>query len=380
MTPIARTLSIGLVVAAAIWGQVAHAKDVAIGALFPMSGPNATYGDIFGSGVNLAVEHINADKLLDGTLSVKYEDSQALPQQGVIGMNKLVNVEGVPYVLSAFTGVSKAISTTATRTKTVAVNGGGVGPDLAKLGPYFWNVIPLANDEVRAMLPYLVKERKLKRFVLVYVDDPLGAAVREDIGTVLPKVGGELAEALSVPTTAQQFSGIAARVRAANPDVVYIASYGAQQAQIVKQFRDNGITQPLVSYSAFSIPQMMTLPEAKGALYTTQSVDWKSSDPVTQRFVKDYEAKYKKSPTAYIANYYNATRLFGLLGQALQKKGEAITGENLLKQRKETPTFDMVGGKLTFQDNGTVISPMQINEIVGGAEGSKIVTVVSEAQ
>ncbi len=156
-----------------------------------MSGPNATYGDIFGSGVNLAVEHINADKLLDGTLSVKYEDSQALPQQGVIGMNKLVNVEGVPYVLSAFTGVSKAISTTATRTKTVAVNGGGVGPDLAKLGPYFWNVIPLANDEVRAMLPYLVKERKLKRFVLVYVDDPLGAAVREDIGTVLPKVGGE---------------------------------------------------------------------------------------------------------------------------------------------------------------------------------------------
>src|SRR5690606_14882778 len=143
-----RFFSVGLVAMAA-WGSSAHSADVTIGALFPLSGLNATYGDIFGSGVNLAAEHINADNLINGKLTVQYEDSQALPQQGVIGMNKLVNVSKVPYVLSAFTDVSKAISTTATRTKTVAINGGGVGPDLADLGPYFWNIIPLANFEVK---------------------------------------------------------------------------------------------------------------------------------------------------------------------------------------------------------------------------------------
>lgn len=358
-------------------GASAHAADLKIGALFPMSGPNATYGDIFGSGVNLAVKHINQDKMLNGTLSVQYEDSQALPQQGVIGMNKLVNVEKVPYVLSAFTGVSKAISTTGARTKTVAINGGGVGPDLADLGPYFWNVIPLANDEVRAVLPYLVKERNFKRFVLVYVDDPLGEAIHQDLMKSLPKIGGELAEALSIPTTAQQFSGIAARVRSANPDIVYVASYGAQQAQIVKQFRDNGITQQIVSYSAFSIPQMTELPEAKGALYTSQSINWQSSDPVTKRFVDDFKAEHNRMPTAYIANYYNAVRLFGLLAHELQKQGKLVTGENLLAQRLQMKTFDMVGGKLTFTEKGTVISPMQINQFTGDG-GTKVVTVVSE--
>src|SRR5690606_20522543 len=324
-----RMLSASLLAMAA-WGSSAQAADVAIGALFPMSGPNAVYSDIFGSGANLAVEHLNADKILDGALSIQYEDSQALPQQGVIGMNKLVNVTKVPYVMSAFTGVSKAISTTASRSKTVAVNGGGVGPDLADLGPYFWNVIPLANNEVRAMIPYLVKERNMKRFVLVYVDDPLGEGARKELGTVLPEVGGELVEALSVPATAQQFSGIAARVRAANPDVVYIASYGSQQSQIVKQFRDNGIQQQLVSYSAFSIPETNALPEAKGALYTSQNIDWESSDPITKRFVDDYKARHNKMPTAYVANYYNAVRLFGLLAQELEKQGKPITGENLL--------------------------------------------------
>ena len=216
----------------------------------------------------------------------------------------------------------------------------------------------------------------MKRFVLVYVDDPLGEGARKELGTVLPEVGGELVEALSVPATAQQFSGIAARVRAANPDVVYIASYGSQQSQIVKQFRDNGIQQQLVSYSAFSIPETNALPEAKGALYTSQNVDWESSDPVTKRFVDDYKARHNKMPTAYVANYYNAVRLFGLLAHELEKQGKPITGENLLAQRIETKTFDMVGGKVTFAEDGTVVSPMQINEIDGA--GGKVVAVIKE--
>ncbi|MHA3904322.1 ABC transporter substrate-binding protein [Castellaniella sp. WN] len=375
MLPFKKTLCFGLLFMAA-WSLPASAANLTIGALFPMSGPNATYGDVFGSGVNLAVEHINEDKMIDGGLSVQYEDSQALPQQGVIGMNKLVNVAKVPYVLSAFTGVSKAISTTAARTKTVAVNGGGVGPDLADLGPYFWNIIPLANDEVRAVLPYLVKERGMKRFVLVYVDDPLGAGIRKELKDTLPKVGGELIEALSVPATAQQFSGIAARVRSANPDVIYIASYGAQQSQIVKQFRDNGIKQQLVSYTAFSVPEINALPEAKGALYTSQNIDWNSQDPVTKRFVDDYRKKYDKMPTAYIANYYNAARLFGLLAHELEQQGKPVTGENLLAQRLKDKSFDLVGGQVTFTENGTVVSPMQINEIDGA--GGKVVSVVAE--
>lgn len=365
MSKFVRTLKVGLLAGALAVASLARAGDLTIGAVFPMSGPNASYGDIFGSGANLAVEHINADNMIGGKLSIQYEDSQALPQQGLIGMNKLINVQKVPYVLSAFTGVSKAISTIGSRTKTVAINGGGVGPDLAELGPYFWNIIPLANYEVRALLPYMIKERKLKRFVLVYVDDPLGQSIRKEMETVLPQLGGQLVEAMSVPVTAQQFGGVAARVRAANPDAIYVASYGAQELQIIKQFRDNGVNQILSSYTAFSIPEVSALPEAKGSLYTTQQMDWSSQDPVTKRFVDDYRKKYGKTPTAYIANYYNSVRLFGLLVQQLNKKGLPITGENLLKQRTETKTFDMVGGKVTFNENGTVQMPLQVNEIDG---------------
>ena len=61
-----------------------------------------------------------------------------------------------------------------------------------------------------------------------------------------------------------------------------------------------------------------------------------------------------------MANYYNAIMVFGILAQQLEKAGKPITGTNLLEQRRASPTFELVGGKMTFQQNGTVAAPVQI--------------------
>jgi ABC-type branched-subunit amino acid transport system substrate-binding protein len=353
-------------VASALGAATAQAQDIRIGANLPMSGPNSEYGELFAGAANLAIEHINADKMLSKKLSLVIEDSQATPQQGVVAMNKLVNVEKVPYVLSAFTAVSKAVAPIGDKAHVVTVNGGAIGPDLAELGDYFWNVIPLVNLEAQAMAPYLVKERGWKKIALIYVDDPAGEAIRKELETHVPKAGGSLVATIQVPRASQQFSGVAAKVREAAPDLVYIASFGAQQAQIAKQLRDNGVTQQLASYSAYSAPTAAQLPESKGTLYTTQVINW-SGDAASQRVAKDWKAKTGKEPSAYVANYYNAVMIFAKLAQALEKAKQPITGENLLKQRKATSSFDVVGGKLQFLPNGTVTMPLQINETDGGA-------------
>lgn len=345
-------------------GSVRAQTEIAIGAALPMSGPNAEYGELFSGAANLAVAHVNADKMLSGKLVLKIEDSQALPQQGVVAMNKLVNVEKVPYVLSAFTGVSKAIAPVGDKAKVVSINGGGISPDLAELGEYFWNVIPLVNLEVKVLAPYLVQERKLAKMALIYVDDPAGEAIRKELQAILPKIGGKLVADLQVPRASQQFSGIAAKVRQSSPDVVFIASFGAQQAQIVKQLRDNGVKTQLASYSSFSAPTVTQLPEAKGAIFPTQSVEW-SATPLSQRVAKDWKAKTGKDANAYVANYYNSVLLFAQLAQALEKAGKPITGENLLAQRRAIGSFEVVGGKMSFLPDGTVSMPMQINEIDG---------------
>lgn len=219
---------------------------------------------------------------------------------------------------------------------------------------------------MRAIVPYLVNERGLKKVALIYIDDPLGQAMEEELEAELPKVGGELIASYSVPNTAQQFSGVAAQVRSSGADAVYIASYGNQQIQIVKQLRDNGVKAQLATYSGYAVPDAFALPESEGTLVTGQGVDLEATDPITKRFVDDYRAKFDRNPTAYNVNYYNATLLYGLLAAALEKDGTAITGEALLAKRKEMGSFALVGGTVSFQDNGTLLFPIQVKEIKSG--------------
>ena len=150
-----------------------------------------------------------------------------------------------------------------------------------------------------------------------------------------------------------------------------MATFGAQQAQVVKQLRDNGVTQQLVSYSGFSVPTIAQLPEAKGTLYTTQSADFQASE-LGKRVAKEYKDKSGKDANAYVANYYNAVMVFVQLAQKLEKAGKPITGENLLAERRASPNFDLVGGKMAFQPNGTVSMPVQIQEVDGTGPGKQV--------
>lgn len=336
-----------------------------IGTLFSMSGPNAEYGRIYMQAVQMGLEHLAADKPLSRPVSLKVEDSQGTPQGGATGINKLINVEHAIYVMIGFTGVSKAAAPIAERNKVVLVNGGGVGPDLAGLTPYFWNVIPLANLEVKGLMPW-IKEKGVKRLAVVYVDDPAGNAIVKELRSSLPGAGSELAGTFSLPLAAQQFGAVAAQVRDVKPDAIYLASYGSQQVQIIKQFRDAGLTQPFCSYSALNIEPIWKLPEAEGSVFTSQVTNWDSGDPVTKRFVTDWRAKYGTDPVTYNQNYYNAVRLFGLLAAGIEKAGKPVDGDNLRSELLKTRRFPMVGGEGVFDDKGTMSMPIQLNEIKSG--------------
>lgn len=356
-------VSIGAV-AAPLVGR-AQSEPYVLGTLFSMSGPNAEYGRIYMEAVQLGLEHLAADKMLSRPVVLKVEDSQGTPQGGATGITKLINVEKAIYVMLGFTGVSKAAAPIAERSKVVLVNGGGVGPDLAQLMPYFWNVIPLANFEVQGLLPW-VKERGIKRMAVVYVDDPAGNAIVKELRASLPSVGAELSLVSSVPLAAQQFGAVAAQVRDAKVDAIYLASYGSQQVQIIKQLRDAGLTHPFCSYSAVNIEPIWKLAEADGTVFTSQATNWDSGDPVTKRFVSDWRAKYGKEPITYNQNYYNAVRLFGLLASSLEKAGKPVNGDNMRAELLSSRRFPMVGGQGAFDDNGTMSMPIQLNELKGG--------------
>jgi branched-chain amino acid transport system substrate-binding protein len=352
--------------AAAMFPQLSTAAEpYVIGTLFPMAGPNAEYGQLFTTGAEMALTHIAADKMLQRPLELRSEDSQGTPQGGAIGMTKLVNVAHAIYVLVGFTGVSKAAAPIGARAKVILVNGGGVGPDLSGLSPYLWNDIPLANKEVGAIVPWLIA-KGLKRVAAVYINDPYGIGVLSELQERLPKAGGELTGTFSISPTMQQFAAVAAQVREGKPDAVYLVSYGAQQSEIIKQLRDNGVGQQLLSQSGANIPSVLNLPQAEGLVITAPATNWESDDPVTKRFVTDWRAKYHSDPSTYHQNYYNAVRLFALLAQGLEKAGKPVDGDNLRDELLRVKTFSLVGGAGSFDDKGDISMAIDVKQLKGG--------------
>lgn len=344
----------------------AQGAGYAIGALFPMSGSNAEFGTMYLNGVQLALDHIALDKLVKRPIDLRAVDSQGSAQGGAVGMTRLANVDQASYVMIGFTGVSKAAAPIGDRAKVVMVNGGGVGPDLATLSPYFWNILPLANQEVRAILPF-IKEKGFKRIAMIYTEDPSGMAVHGELKAGLPGVGAELVGAYGVAPTLTQFAAVAAQVRDARADAVFFASVsGPQAVQIVKQLRDNGITQQIMTYSTGNLPSVSALPESEGLVFTGQAADWSTPDPMMKRFVDGWRDKLKSEPTTYGLNYYNATLLFALLAKGLEGAGKPVSGQTLREEMLRVKTFTLAGGSITFAENGTASTGVQLNQVRGG--------------
>lgn len=352
-------------------GPSTPGKVYKVGAIFPLSGTNAVYGDMFRKATDLGAKQVNTSGNLKGKLELVYEDSQAQPQPAVVAMNKLVNVDKVPFVFTAISSVVKAAAPIGNRSKVLMLNGGAISPDLAQLGEYMLSDIPLAHEEVGALLPYVYGDLGLKSMVIVHMNETVGNGVAKVIQEDFPKLGGKVLETFSIETTAKDFQAEVTKIRAANPDAVYIVSAGQQEVILTKQLRDGGVKAQILSYSAYNIADIMNLPEARGAIFTSEKLNWDGSDKATKDFVDGFKQAYNETPNYYQANWYNGVLILTELIRRLEEKNLEVTGENLLKALQDNRKFQVAGTQVEFQSDGTVKMPMQLNQV----KDAKIVVI-----
>ena len=187
-----RLLGQWLVSAAIATAPVAShaAGELTVGALFGITGSNASYGEQQSKGVDIAFVEINGAGGAGGTiLKLKIEDHGGVALKGVLALNKLASVNKVPFVFTSFTNIISATASIGTRDKIVMLNGGGTAPTLAGLSPYLFSNVPLENYHIRNEATYAIKNLGKKTLGILYVNDALGTAELQDDGTDLEGSG-----------------------------------------------------------------------------------------------------------------------------------------------------------------------------------------------
>jgi branched-chain amino acid transport system substrate-binding protein len=343
---------------------------ITIGCDIPLSGPNAQYGEDYREMIEQAVAAVNDAHLIRGRLATAYADSQALPGPAVTSARKLIEVDSAIALLNGFSSPTKAVAPIANRNQVVEINGGASGPDLAGLGPYVFNDIPLADDQAALITPYLVHTLNLRRWAVLYSSETLGESLLAALRRTVPEQGGEIVLAVQVEATTTTFQSQIAQLNAAHPDVIYVANTsGGAMPALVNELRASGSRTQVASYAGADIPQVVSDPNAEGVLFTAQRLNLAAPNRWTAQFVRDFRRNHPNTgPSSLQINYYNAVLVIAEAIANLQRTGTEVTSQNVAR-RIARDEFDVVGDTMKFTSRGTLEHPsIEIRRLTNGRE------------
>lgn len=160
----------------------------------------------------------------------------------------------------------------------------------------------------------------------------------------LKKAGGEIvAKEQYVAGSDKDFRATLTRIKAANPEVVFVPGYYQEVGLILKQAREMGMNQVFLGGDGWGSPQLVDV-AGKAALENTYYVNHGAiDDPGMAQFFKDFKAKYQSDPDTFAALGYDAANM---LIKAIETAG-STDSEKLRTALETTKGFQGVSGVLT---------------------------------
>ncbi len=348
----------------------AEMKMFPIGALFPMTGPQAYYGRVMSRGARTAIDHINADGGVQGyKLKLSITDFQNIDASlAITGLQKMTIMKNIPFLLTSFSAITLAVQPICASANILMINGGAYSPKI--MNKAYLHTIRLSQDQ---MIPPMLRYfwgMNVRRLGLIYTADA-GAEVpvQKYIKPLWTQMGGTIVAEESHPPGLTDYNEHLTRIKAGKPDAIYGLSTGQDQAFIVRQTREMGMDIPMSIADWNADYQAIAGKTSENIYIPLDYFDRERSDPLTERFVKDYETKWKEPAGMYSANYYDAVYniLAELIKRVVNNGGNPLRGEELEKAIWTDPSFKTVyGGKIKLNQDGSSDKPMVIFKLTDG--------------
>ena len=175
--------------------------------------------------------------------------------------------------------------------------------------------------------------------------------------------GGSVVAFETYTTGDRDFSAQLTKIKAADPDVIFLPAYYNDVPLIAQQARRLGIDAQLVGSDAWSSPEIIKLGGADIIdSYFCNHYSTEIATPVAQKFVSDYKAKYGMAPDDVAALTYDA---FGLLTQAIKEAGK-LDRQAIRDALAKIQKYEGVTGTMQFAGTGDPIKSAVILQIKDG--------------
>jgi branched-chain amino acid transport system substrate-binding protein len=189
-------------------------------------------------------------------------------------------------------------------------------------------------------------------------------------------LGGTIALEDSYDDKATDFSAQIAKVKALpqQPDFYYIAAMPYNVGPVVKQFRDAGLTGPIVGGDGYDTPDILSVAgdAANGVWFSTHALmDSTGGTEGIKKFIAAYNKEYGHDPeNAFAALGYDSVYL---LADAIKRAG-STDAQAIKKALEETKGFAGITGSITLSadahvpQKGVTLISIKDNKFTLGAE------------
>jgi branched-chain amino acid transport system substrate-binding protein len=339
-------------------------KVVKVGVVYEQTGNVATFGQSAVNATRMLVEEINAKGGIKGVgkLELVIEDNKSDAAESANAYNKVIFKDKVVGILGPVTSTNTlAAAPIAQQAGVPVITPTATNPRVTQVGDYIFRACFIDPFQGRVMAVFAAKELKYKRVaVMPEVTSDYAMGLVQFFKENFEKLGGKIVAEEKWSTGDQDFSAQLTKIKATNPDAIYVGSYYNDVALISRQARQLGLKVPLIGGDGFDSDKLFEIgKDTVVGHYFTNHYSKDDQDPVTQKFVKAYAAKYGSAPDALAALGYDAA---GLLFDAIARAGKADP-KAIREALAKTKDYKGVSGSITFDENRNPVKAAVILQV-----------------
>tara|TARA_Y100001934_G_scaffold283612_1_gene404805 strand:- start:13152 stop:14282 length:1131 start_codon:yes stop_codon:yes gene_type:complete len=349
-----------------------QADTVKIGFLNTFSGRAAVFGKHQKDGFELALDHLNR-KVGGKGVEVIYGDDQRKPDAARQEVDAMLKKHRVDFVVGiTWSNILAAVQKPVVRSKTflISTNAGWSGMAGKQCSPYFfstsWN-----NDQTPESMGKLLQDEPIDNVYLLTANYQAGKDMLAGFQRYYKKnIAGKILYKLGQT----DFQAEISQVRAKKPGAIFGFFPGGMGIAFVKQYKAAGLDKNIPLYTVFTVDHMTLKGHGKAAIGTFHTNYWDidSENPVNQRFIKDFIAKYDYHPSHFSAQAYDAALL---INSAVKAVGGDLSNKDGMRDEMRKANFDSIRGDFSYNNNHIPVQNFYKREVVADADGNaKIVT------
>lgn len=362
-----RKVLVALLLVCAFAG-VAFAEDVIrIGVFLPLTGQMAYGGQLELDGVKMA--HKELPSVLGKKIELFVVDNKSDKVESANAVKRLIEKEKVVAIIGTY-GSSLAMAGGEVAEKAgIPVMGTSCTNPLVTQGKkFYFRACFIDPFQGAGAATYAVETLKMKKAALIVdVANDYSVGLASFFKQSYKKQGGEIVAELKYNSGDQDFTAQLTEIISKKPDVLFIPSYFAEGAIVMKQARELGAKFQIMGGDAMDNPEIVKIGGAavEGFIHTTFPYDpsMKDMSDIAKKFTENWKKAFPdKEPNVNAALGYDS---FMLLADAIKRAGKAEP--NAIRDALEvTKDFPGVTGAKTINKTHDAESPVGVVQIKDG--------------